>query len=326
MPNVALPPSASPSPEPGLLCSTISSSAGEPLFGTATLAQVWFILEHPDVYGSKALEESQLPAPVKNHLTSLVKATQGSRIQLIKRDPSSFPEQIHFFVALTTEVQPHLYEFQLHNYEEIFDLDIQGIIQNDNEYSTHRREEPLYLVCTNGRRDPCCAKYGLSFNNSLSAQEPYATWQTSHVGGHRFAPNLVSFPYGCFYGRLEEAEIELVLDAHRREQFYIKKFRGRSCFPEGVQAAEYFLHQQSGQRKISSFSLDRSVAIGEDRLEVYFLERAAGMTHRLVIRSASLESEVLTSCRDTEKSRVIQFSLETYQTLNDLGEIGSVGG
>jgi hypothetical protein len=317
MPNTASPPSASPSPEPGLLCSTTSSSAGEPLAGTATQAQVWFLLEHPDVYGSKALEESQLPVPVKNHLTSLVKATQGSRIQLIKRDPSSFPEKIHFFVAVTTEIQPRLYEFQLLDYEEIFDLDIREIIQNENENSSHRHEGSLYLVCTNGRRDPCCAKYGLSFYNSLSAEEPHATWQTSHVGGHRFAPNLVSFPYGLFYGRLEEAEIELVLDAHRREQFYINKFRGRSCFPERLQAAEYFLHQQSGQRKISSFSLDRSVAIGDDRWEVYFLERAAGMTHNLVIRSASLESEVLTSCRDTEKSRVMQFSLEAYQTLKD---------
>ena len=307
--------SNSPTLEPGTLCSSISRSNDEQLFGTATQTQVWFLLEYSQIYGAKAFEESDLPEAVKVHLASIVKSTPGARVQLIKSDASPYPGKVSFFIAFTSEARPRLYEFQLAEYHEIRNLDFQKIIDNKGEYQKYLREEPLYLVCTNGRRDPCCAKLGLPFSTSLSAQEPDSTWQTSHVGGHRFAANLVCFPHGLFYGRLEEADAGRVIETYCRGEFYLEKYRGRSCYTGPVQAAEYFLHTQTGVKTISTFHLQSTQAVGENRWEVLFSETSAGQRYQLVILGVPSEFEILQSCRDTEKTKVMQFRLETYQVV-----------
>jgi hypothetical protein len=300
-------------PEPGTLCSSISRSSDEQLFGTATHARVWFILEYPQVYGSKAFEDSDLPGLVKTHLSSLLKGIPDARVQLIKREASPFPRQISFFIGLTSEVGPSLYQFQISDYSELLELDIRQIVNNSDGYAKYRRKEPLYLVCTNGRRDPCCTKYGLSFYTTLSTQEPEATWQTSHVGGHRFAANLVCFPHGLFYGRLEEADVPTVLDSYRRDEFYLEKYRGRSCFTGPIQAAEYFLHIQTGLKRISAYTLESEVAKAENRWEVTFKEAQTGQNHRLFLVGVPSEFTIRQSCRDLEKMNVMQFRLEDFR-------------
>lgn len=296
----------------GALCSATSRSSGEQLFGTATRARVWFILEHPRVYGAKAFEESDLPVQVKSHLGSLLKTVAGSRVQLVKREDSPYPGQISFFVGLTSEVAPCLYEFRLSDYADLLELEIQQILDTGDGYAQYRRDEPLFLVCTNGKRDPCCVKYGFSFFQSLSSQAPDSTWQTSHVGGHRFAANLVCFPHGLFYGRLGEADAPAVLDAYRRAELLLEKYRGRSCFTAPVQAAEYFLHAQTGNNKISAYILESEQALAENRWAVRFKETTTGRIHRLLLVGEPSEFSVLQSCRDLEKAKVLQFRLEDY--------------
>jgi hypothetical protein len=164
-------------------------------------------------------------------------------------------------------------------------------------------------------------KFGFSFYNSLSNQDPESTWQTSHVGGHRFAANLVCFPNGLFYGRLMADDAPKVLETHRRGELLVGRYRGRCCFPTVVQAAEYFLREQTGEIGIPAFSLENSISIGENRWEILFRERSHSRSHQLVIAGFPSEYGILKSCRDFEKSKVMQFHLEAHEVIPDSSPI-----
>ena len=52
-------------------------------------------------------------------------------------------------------------------------------------------DEPVFLVCTHGKRNVCCARLGVPLAQALATRHPGQVWETTHVGGHRFAANLV---------------------------------------------------------------------------------------------------------------------------------------
>ena len=68
------------------------------------------------------------------------------------------------------------------------------------------------VVCTHGRHDACCGKFGYPVYEWLRREhaepEKLRVWRASHLGGHRFAPTLVDYPEGRYWGRLEPWAIE----------------------------------------------------------------------------------------------------------------------
>ena len=66
-------------------------------------------------------------------------------------------------------------------------------------------QRPLFLVCVHGRREVCCAVRGRPVAQALAARWPGQTWECSHLGGDRFAPNVLVVPDGTTYGRLASA-------------------------------------------------------------------------------------------------------------------------
>jgi hypothetical protein len=101
--------------------------------------------------------------------------------------------------------------------------------------------EPLYLVCTHGRHDPCCALFGRPVAAALSAREPDRTWESSHVGGDRFGANVVVLPQGLYLGRVIPGRVDEVVDAVREDRIPLALLRGRSSFSMTVQAAQHFV-------------------------------------------------------------------------------------
>ena len=88
--------------------------------------------------------------------------------------------------------------------------------------------EAALLVCTNARRDRCCALLGRPLAAELAAHPDAGTavWETSHLSGHRFAPTFLSLPDGYLYGGPDAAERTL------------DSCRGRSSLPAAAQVAE----------------------------------------------------------------------------------------
>lgn len=179
-------------------CAALSLADAEPLAGTAPTDTDWLLVEHPGSWGRKAVAESALPDEVRAHLLGL----EGVRVQLIRRhgretDPSP---QVRVFTASLGGApgeHPVVRTALLDDVGDLLTLDTAG----GTDLTAY--DGPLWLVCTNGRRDVCCAELGRPVAAALAARWPEATWETTHLGGHRFSGTLLALPSGLTLGRLD---------------------------------------------------------------------------------------------------------------------------
>lgn len=73
---------------------------------------------------------------------------------------------------------------------------------------------PLLLVCTHGQHDRCCAVEGRPVAAALSARWPATTFECSHLGGDRFAPNVLLLPDRACYAGMPLDEAVPTVEAH----------------------------------------------------------------------------------------------------------------
>ena len=127
--------------------------------------------------------------------------------------------------------------------------------------------ERYVLVCTNGRHDPCCATYGRPIVRGLRATKwADEVWECSHIGGDRFAGNVVLLPDSLYFGRLDLAAAERVLATHDEGRLVLDEFRGRSTFRLPEQAAEHFVRRELG---VDALDAVRSIErMDDERLRV----------------------------------------------------------
>lgn len=238
-------------------CTELARSSEEQISGSAAgPVAVWLALEVPDNWGNRALAESALPASIKDRLSTWEKTIPGTRVQLIKQSSHFAADGIHFFVALAADDDPRLYRLLLQDYADLLSLDLAALVARDPFFDTLRSAEPLFLVCTNGKRDLCCAKWGLPLYRAMAASAPAQVWQTTHIGGHRFAPTLVCLPESVTYGWLDLEDAAPLIAAHRAGNLYrLDRFRGRSTYDAPVQAAEAFLRAETGVLTLGAYRL-----------------------------------------------------------------------
>lgn len=291
------------------VCSFSSRRADEQLFGTVTQTRAWLLLEDPNPPGAKALEDSRLPQAVKEHLAGLVKQLPAARLLLIRRRAGSTAGGPRLFVARAAESEPALYEFHLPDYDALPALDLRGLALGERDAPEQRRSEPLFLVCTNGRRDPCCARWGQPVFETLAAAMGEAAWQCSHIGGHRFAGNLVCFPHGIVFGRVSPESVERVVSAYRSGRLDLAHYRGRGCYRPEAQAGEYFLRSHTGADQVEAYRLAGSQETAAGAFELRFDAPAVGKAYRLALARETAGYQVIESCGGQPAARQM-FRLE----------------
>ena len=295
-------------------CSQESLNVQEPLFGSMAKSSFWFLVEYPFAWGVKAFKESDIPQLVKEKLSSTVNLAPEARLQLIKKSNSGFKDPITIYVALPYENHPLLYKFLLTNYEKILDFDFVALLSGEQVYREHIQTEPLYLVCTNGKRDACCARFGLPVFASLQSLVRNTVWQTTHVGGHRFAANVLCFPYGILYGRVSVEDVKSIVELIQQGEVLIEKYRGRACYNEVVQAAEYYLRLKTNVKGISAFRLQGIEQEAENEWSAVFLKLESDTRYRIKVSTSLSNYQIHLSCKDIEKQVVINYHLEQFKT------------
>lgn len=297
-----------------VFCCELSLELGEPTYGTALNREVWFLLEYDGPWQEKATTDNDLPQSVQSWLDAQLEATGGrGRVQFIKRPEITSGQNIAFFVALVQETSPRLYRFEFERYEELLELNVGAILANGKSHEAFRHRDPLFLVCTNGLRDRCCALYGLAVYRALFPLAQTAVWQTTHVGGHRFAANVITFPDGTYYGRLQTEEAEAFVAAQLRGDIFLNRLRGRVCYEEVVQAADYFLRRESGRLALDAFQHTSTRSAGEEVYSVGFTERADGTLHTVRLRREPLELPLLASCGKPQSKPLWQYEVTGYE-------------
>ncbi len=95
-------------------------------------------------------------------------------------------------------------------------------------------------VCTHGRVDAACGKFGVPLQAALAAQAGTAerVWRTSHFGGHRFAPTLQELPAGRTWAHMTPELTTQVMNRTGDHLPLASRLRGSSAFDRWAQVAE----------------------------------------------------------------------------------------
>ncbi|MFJ4832688.1 sucrase ferredoxin [Streptomyces sp. NPDC088747] len=248
-------------------CTTASRHLDEPLAGTAATARTWLLLEQPGPWGAKALTSSHLD-PALGRALEAAAADNGVRIALIRRPGphADFgpPAERRVYAAHTAPGNVWLHGATICDPEQLLDLDFTALGKGDPHTfdaslgGGPHTGDPLALVCTNGKRDRCCALLGRPLAAELAASGVDGAWEVTHLGGHRFSPTLLVLPYGYAYGRAEAHAVKEILQGVREGRVVTEGCRGNSAWERPGQAAELAVRTAAREHTADVLSVVRT--------------------------------------------------------------------
>ncbi|MFF4627151.1 sucrase ferredoxin [Streptomyces griseorubiginosus] len=248
-------------------CTTVSHDLDEPVSGTAATARTWLLLEQPGPWGAKALTSSHLDPALGRALEAAAKDT-GVRVALIRRPgrhaDSGTPTVRQVYAAHTAPGNVWLRSATTRDPRDLLDLDLAALGRGDHtsfDAALHGRAhtgDPLALVCTNGKRDRCCALLGRPLAAELAASGVEGAWEVTHLGGHRFSPTVLVLPYGYAYGRAEAHTVKQVLHSVQEGRIVVEGCRGSSAWERPGQAAELAVRRAVGEYAAEALTVVRT--------------------------------------------------------------------
>lgn len=248
-------------------CSTVSRQLDEPVAGTAATARTWLLLEQPGPWGAKALTSSHLDRALGRALEQAAHGT-GVRIALIRRAGRHADRRVpvgrQVYAAHTVPGNVWLHAATVTDPAHLLDLDFGALGRGEpGTFGTAlggsaHESDPLALVCTNGRRDRCCAVLGRPLASELAASGVEGVWEVTHLGGHRFAPTVLVLPYGYAYGRVEAHAVKEVLHRAQEGRIVVDGCRGSSAWERPGQAAELAVRRAVGEYAAEALSVVRT--------------------------------------------------------------------
>jgi hypothetical protein len=253
------------------------------------------LVEQPGRWGHDALLESELPREVGAALRERSLA-RSMRVLLIKQRHAPQARR-RCYLAYTGSRERRLRMVEFEAPEELLSLDLDGAAAARFDGVGEPVDEPLFLVCTHGKHDQCCARNGTPLFRELRVPN---AWESTHIGGDRFAGNLVCFPHGLYYGRVMPSEGSLIANEYAEGRVVLDRLRGRSAYSPPVQAAEIEIRRRTGLIGVDDLEL---VAHERDdaRHRVAFRDRSE-REHEAVIAVEQLEERRLT-CKATHPHR-----------------------
>lgn len=214
-------------------CSELSRAGGEAMPGTAPLATIWVVVEHPTGWAD---------AP-------LARAGSGVRVLMARagRDRSPQPGRAARVWVAHLDPEPTLRVGTVADPAEVAGWDLAGMAAGALRGWGHPDPDPLLLVCANGRRDRCCGLHGGRLAQHLQAGQGGDRVLTStHLGGHRFAPTALVLPTGALHGRLSADAAADLLPLARSGSTAAASLRGFSTHTAVQQVAEAHARRVSG--------------------------------------------------------------------------------
>jgi hypothetical protein len=215
---------------------------GVPSHATAPAgSRAWLLIEHYGLWEERAVQTA-LPAPLA--MLAVGADERGIRVQLIRRPGRRDEGGGRVFAGWTVGVAPWLVE------TDGGDLDLAALAAGERVAGAPVNR--LYLVCAHARRDRCCGRFGAPLARALAAAYPDEVWESTHVGGHKFAANLVLLPHGLYYGPTDLATATRAIGAYQRGEVIAHRYRGRAGQETAVQEAEYATLAKAGAMTIKA--------------------------------------------------------------------------
>jgi hypothetical protein len=223
------------------VCSTISAAASEPLAGSAPHARRWLLLEAPGTWGRDALRGGALPDAVGRRLQAWEQEGPAGRVLLIRRHGGLSGAPPAVILVERRDEGLVVRRRVVDRLDELAGADLRFGPRDATS------DLPVVLVCTHGKRDACCARLGTPVYRALAGQlGEERVWQCTHLGGHRFAANVLVFPHGLLLGRVSAENAPGLVNDVLAGRVPVQHARGHVWWPAEVQAAELAVHRHLG--------------------------------------------------------------------------------
>ncbi|WP_109506631.1 sucrase ferredoxin [Nocardioides speluncae] len=276
-------------------CARTSLVRDDQLLGTASTVRAFLLVENPGPWGVDALHDARLPPPVKQALRQPAHEARV-RVLLVRRHHREAPRhQFRVFAAYADPAAPWAETTILDDPEQLLELDLAGLGAG-RSIGLDRHARPVFAVCTHGRHDACCAEQGRPAAAALAAARPEDGWEISHIGGDRFAGNMIVFPDGLYYGRIDAAAAISVTGSHLAGELDLDHLRGRSGYRMPVQAAEILLRRDLAETRNDALRLVSARVVGEETEAVFAVGAAS---YQVTVRTTHGPATAQLTCRAT---------------------------
>ncbi|AFY88040.1 MULTISPECIES: sucrase ferredoxin [Chroococcidiopsis] len=215
-------------------CAEASRQAEENPIGWAAPCQLYILIECPPPWTGDEFASQSIPANLKVLVEEIYRAEPAAMVLLIyshiltRKDPTKL---------LIFRQKSGLCDGYSKQETEVNCINDIALVLQDYLANPIQTEDPPpltrdILICTHGSHDKCCAKYGIPFYRQAIATvtslglENVRIWQSSHFGGHRFAPTALDFPSGRCYGRLDAKSFTSILTYNGDIQDLKSVYRG----------------------------------------------------------------------------------------------------
>ncbi|MET0673733.1 MAG: sucrase ferredoxin [Microbacterium pygmaeum] len=285
-------------------CSDRSLERDDPLAGTGGFGARWLLIEIDGAWGTHALFQSRLDPELGR---ALARRAEGEGIRPVAirkfgRRADARRTQTSWRWALA-DARPGRESIRWGSVEdpaELLHVPLDGSAGIPSS-------EPALLVCTHARHDQCCAVRGRPVAQALAAAYPDATWESSHLGGDRFAATMIVLPYGLYYGRVPAAQAPEIVESYRHGEVAERYYRGRSSLTNVVQAAQSFARSDTGDLRIDAFT-----PLREERIEGgWEVELEHGDDVLTVRVRERMSAPLLSTCAATIPNAVREFAPDT---------------
>ena len=259
-------------------CSEASQRNGEDPIGTAISARHWLFIEVSQPWAKNPWQgQSEDLLAIFNRVEKQPKLWTQLRILAIAPDQAwSALEKCHVFFyqqpnGLITgyrEMHHHVPAGQLAQLVEAHLFQPKKLAAFEPFRLPAAR---ALFVCTHTQYDLACGRFGTPLYRTLRSQyaglqppdspqsDPQrlkspqtatnpalSVWQTSHFGGHNFAPTLIDFPTGHFWGHLSPEKLDALIYRQGDLAKLLPCYRGWAALDKWGQIAERSLWIQFG--------------------------------------------------------------------------------
>jgi hypothetical protein len=253
-------------------CATASHERDEPVFATASRVDRWMLVESPGPWGPRSLPQSRgLDDELVQRLQQRAKAAHA-RLVLIRRpgrtraQDSSEPGR----AVYAADCRPGRERLVRRTVADDGELDRLEPPFDGGDLTGWGPAGTLVGVCTQVAHDPCCAVRGRPVAAALAISHPELTWEISHIGGDRFAANLLVLPGGHYLGRVPPALAGEVLDTLLTGRRPTPYYRGRIVWRTAVQAAQELAAERLGVTELDGLIPRRIGALRPNVWRVHF--------------------------------------------------------
>jgi hypothetical protein len=262
-------------------CSDASRDRAEPMLATASRVSRWLLVEHAGPWGPQSLPLSRMSAPLGDRLVSAGEAA-SARVLLVRRPLGvACPPGRRVYVVESRPGRERTLGTVVPDDDALLTLGLP--FDGPPPPGWESVDAPLLLVCTHGRHDQCCAIRGRPIAAALSALRPDTVWECSHIGGDRFAPNVLVLPHSLYLGQVPAEEAAALVELLEAGRVPVEQVRGRSSLPLPVQAAQHFARVATGRDRLDDLLPHRQDSAGPDAWAVV-LTGAGGPDVEVVVR------------------------------------------